>query len=316
MVYRNHTRVTEFILLGFTDYPDLQVPLFLLFLLIYVVTLVGNLGMIALIRIDSRLHTPMYFFLSNLSLLDVGYSTVVAPRMLITFLMDSKTITFNQCVVQFFFFCIAVSSECYLLAAMAYDRFTAICSPLLYSVIMSRRLCILLVVAAYFCGFVNSVFHTSFMFNLSFCHSNVINHFFCDVPPILKLSCSDTFTTDIVHFTTSTVVVASTILIILVSYIYILAAILRINSTEGRRKTFSTCASHLTAVTIFYGTVMFMYLRPNSKFAVEQDKIISVFYTLIIPMLNPLIYSLRNKEVKDALKRTLQRKFAKTDVCQ
>ncbi|XP_066487485.1 olfactory receptor 5AR1-like [Tiliqua scincoides] len=309
MMKKNHTTVMEFIFLGFTDHPVLHTPLFFLFLFIYVLTLMGNLGMILLIRIDTRLHTPMYFFLSNLSLLDVGYSTVIAPRMLVTFTRESQAIPFKECAVQFFFFCIGVSSECYLLAAMAYDRFTAICSPLLYTVIMSRRLCILLVVVAYACGFVNALVQTSLIFNLSFCGSNIINHFFCDVPPILKLSCSDTHITDIVHFTFSTIVVSSTILTILVSYTYILAAILRISSATGRRKTFSTCASHLTAVTIFYGTVIFMYLRPNSNFAVNEDKIISVFYTLVIPMLNPLIYSLRNKEVKDALYRTTQRKF-------
>ncbi|XP_053139850.1 olfactory receptor 1019-like isoform X1 [Hemicordylus capensis] len=310
MVKKNHTSVTEFIFLGFTDHPELQIPLFLLFLLIYAVTLVGNLGMILLIQIDSRLHTPMYFFLSNLSLLDVAYSTVIAPRMLITFVTENKAILFNECAVQFFFFCVAVSCECCLLAAMAYDRFTAICSPLLYTVIMSRRLCILLVVTAYLCGFVNALVQTSLIFNLSFCGSNVIDHFFCDVLPVLKLSCTDAHMTHNVHFTLSSIIVISTVLTVLVSYLYILAAILRIKSTDGRRKTFSTCASHLTAVTIFFGTVAFMYIRPNYKFAVNEDKIISVFYTLVIPMLNPLIYSLRNKEVKDVMKRMIQRTFS------
>lgn len=307
MVEKN-TTVTEFIFLGFTDQPGLQSPLFLLFLFIYIVTLVGNLGMILLIRTDTRLHTPMYFFLGNLSLVDVCYSTVIAPRMLITYLSEIQTIPFKECAVQYFFFCIAASSECCLLAAMAYDHYAAICSPLLYAIIMSRRLCILLVVVAYVCGFVNALVHTILIFNLSFCGSNVINHFFCDVPPILKLSCSDTHITDIVHFIFSTIVVSSTFLTILVSYACILTAILRIYSNTGQRKTFSTCASHLTAVTIFYGTVIFMYLRPNSNFAMNKDKIISVFYTLVIPMLNPMIYSLRNKEVKDALIRTTQRK--------
>nr|XP_060628067.1 olfactory receptor 5B21-like [Anolis sagrei ordinatus] len=307
MVKKNHTTVTEFILLGFTDQPRLRIPLFLLFLLIYLVTLVENLGMIFLIRSDSRLHTPMYFFISNLSLLDVAYSTVITPKMLIALVADRKTIPFNECAVQFFFFCLAVSTECYLLAAMAYDRLTAICSPLLYVVIMSRRLCILLVVGAYACGFLNSLIQSCFIFNLSFCCSNVINHFFCDVPPLLKLSCSDTHTTHIVHFTLSTIVVSSTTLTILISYIFILATIFRINSSSSQHKTFSTCAFHLTAVIIFYGTGAFMYVRPYSHFTMAQDKIISVFYTLLIPMLNPLIYSLRNREVKDALKRISKR---------
>ncbi|XP_060133569.1 olfactory receptor 5AR1-like [Zootoca vivipara] len=305
----NITTMTEFVLLGFTDNQNLQVLLFAVFFLIYMVILVGNLGMITLITIDSRLHTPMYFFLSNLSILDIGYSTVIAPRTLMTFIAESKTISFTGCALQFFFFCIAVSCECCLLGAMAYDRFIAICNPLLYTALMSRKLCNLLVTGSYLMGCVNAAVQTSFIFNLSFCRSNIINHFFCDVVPILRLSCSDTRAIDIIHFTFSTAIVSITILAILVSYTYILVAILRINSAEGRRKAFSTCASHLTAVTIFYGTVAFMYLRPSSKYSMEQDKIISVFYTLAIPMLNPLIYSLRNKEVKEAFKRMVRGKI-------
>uniref|UniRef100_A0A8C8SDW0 Olfactory receptor n=1 Tax=Pelusios castaneus TaxID=367368 RepID=A0A8C8SDW0_9SAUR len=308
MAKGNHTTVTEFILLGFTDNPKLKVIFFVVFLLIYLLILVGNLGMVTLIRTDSRLHTPMYFFLSNLALLDVGYSTVIAPRTLMTFVVESKAISFTGCAVQFFFFCIAVSCECCLLGVLAYDRFTAICSPLLYTVIMSKRFCVLLVLGSYLMCWINATVQTIIIFHLSFCGSNIINHFFCDVPPILTLSCSDTHIIDIVHFIFSTVIVTSTILTILISYVYIVVAILRINSTEGRRKAFSTCASHLTAVTIFYGTGSFMYLRPNSKYSVDQDKIISVFYTLVIPMLNPLIYSLRNKDVKEAFRRIIDKK--------
>ncbi|XP_067406816.1 olfactory receptor 5AR1-like [Emydura macquarii macquarii] len=308
MAKGNHTTVTEFILLGFTDNPKLKVMLFVVLLLIYLLILVGNLGMVTLIRIDSRLHTPMYFFLSNLALLDVGYSTVIAPRTLMTFVVESKAISFTGCAVQFFFFCIAVSCECCLLGVLAYDSFTAICSPLLYTVIMSKRFCVLLVLGSYLMCWINATVQTIIIFRLSFCGSNIINHFFCDVPPILTLSCSDTRIIDIVHFTFSTVIVTSTILTILVSYVYIVVAILKINSMEGRRKAFSTCASHLMAVTIFYGTGSFMYLRPNSKYSMDQDKIISVFYTLVNPMLNPLIYSLRNKDVKDAFRRMIDRK--------
>uniref|UniRef100_A0A8D0GQJ8 Olfactory receptor n=1 Tax=Sphenodon punctatus TaxID=8508 RepID=A0A8D0GQJ8_SPHPU len=304
MAVGNYTRVTEFILLGFTNNPKLQFPLFMVFLIIYLTILVGNICLVTLIQIDSRLHTPMYFFLSNLSFLDIGYSTVIAPRTLIIFIADSKTISFTACAVQFFFFCIAVSCECCLLGVMAYDRFMAICNPLLYTTIMSRKLCILLVAGSYLTGCVNAGVQTIFIFSLSFCGSNVINHFFCDVPPILKLSCSDTHVIDIIHFTLSTVIVTVTILTVLVSYMYILVAIIRINSSEGRQKAFSTCASHLTAVTVFYGTSIFMYLRPSSKYSIDEDKIISVFYTLAIPMLNPLIYSFRNKEVKEAAERS------------
>nr|XP_028561909.1 olfactory receptor 1019-like [Podarcis muralis] len=309
----NLTTITEFVLLGFTDNQSLQFILFILFLLIYLLTLVGNIGMVTLIRIDSRLHTPMYFFLSSLSLLDIGYSSVIAPRTLINFIVESKTISFTGCALQFFFFCIAVSCECCLLGVMAYDRFIAICNPLLYTAIMSRKLCYLLVAGSYLTSCVNAVVHTSLIFNLSFCSSNIINHFFCDVPQILKLSCSDTTVIDIFHFTFSTALILVTILAISISYTYILIAILRISSTEGRHKAFSTCASHLTAVTIFYATGAFMYLRPSSKYSVEQDKIISVFYTLAIPMLNPLIYSLRNKEVKEAFKRLVGGKVVSSE---
>ncbi|XP_048342164.1 olfactory receptor 1020-like [Sphaerodactylus townsendi] len=308
MAETNFTTITEFILLGFSDNQKLQLVPFMVFLLIYLLILVGNIGMVTLISIDSRLHTPMYFFLSNLSVLDICYSSVIAPRSLIAFVAEIKTISFTGCAMQFFFFCIAVSCECCLLAVMAYDRFIAICNPLLYTAVMSKRLCKLLVTGSYLTGCTNAVVQTTLIFNLSFCGSNIINHFFCDVPPILKLSCSDTHVIDIVHFTFSTAIVSVTLLTILVSYTYILIAIIRINSAEGRHKAFSTCASHLTAVIVFYGTAIFMYLRPTSKYSMQQDKIISVFYTLAIPMLNPLIYSLRNKEVKDAFKRLLERK--------
>nr|XP_028561920.1 olfactory receptor 5I1-like [Podarcis muralis] len=207
----NFTTITEFILLGFTDNQSLQFILFILFLLIYLLILLGNIGMVTLIRIDSRLHTPMYFFLSNLSLLDIGYSTVIAPRTLMTFVAESKTISFTGCALQFFLFCIAVSCECCLLGVMAYDRFIAICNPLLYTAIMSRKLCNLLVAGSYLTGCVNAIVQTSIIFNLSFCSSNIINHFFCDVPPILKLSCSDTTVIDIIHFIFATAIVLVTI---------------------------------------------------------------------------------------------------------
>uniref|UniRef100_A0A8C0H236 Olfactory receptor n=1 Tax=Chelonoidis abingdonii TaxID=106734 RepID=A0A8C0H236_CHEAB len=304
----NHTLVTEFILLGFAGNLKLQVTLFVVFLLIYLLILMGNLTLVTLIRIDSRLHTPMYFFISNLALLDVGYSTIIIPSTLITFAARRKVISFTGCTVQFFFFSIAISCECWLLSVMAYDRFTAICSPLLYAIIMSKRFCVLLVLGSYFMSCLNSMVQTAFIFRfLSFCDA-YINHFFCDLPPLLKLSCSDTRIIDIVHFTCATMLVSTTFLIILISYIYIVVTILRINSAKDQRKAFSTCASHLTAITMFYGTGSFMYLRPSSKSSMDQDKIISVFYTLVIPMLNPLIYSLRNKEVKEAFRRIRERK--------
>ncbi|XP_033014689.1 olfactory receptor 1019-like [Lacerta agilis] len=303
MEYTNHSIVTEFILLGFMEHPELWSILFLAFILIYIVTVSGNIGIIILAALVANLHTPMYFFLSNLSLVDIGYSTTIAPRLLMTFLQKNSTIPFTECTVQFFFFCMFATVETCLLAVMAYDRFTAICNPLLYFVAMSKKLCMVLVTGAYICGFVNSAVQTSLIFSLSFCNSNAISHFFCDIPPILKLSCSSTEVANTVHFILCTVIVLATLLIILISYIYIIFAVLQIRSAQGRQKAFSTCASHLTSVTIFYGTIIFMYMRPNSSVSTDEDKIVSVFYTLVIPMLNPLIYSLRNKDVKDAFIR-------------
>ncbi|XP_053223059.1 olfactory receptor 1020-like [Podarcis raffonei] len=303
----NESTVTEFILVGFMDHPDLQVPLFILFLVIYVATLVGNLGIIIVTSVDARLHTPMYFFLRNLSIIDIGYSTAIAPKLLTTFVAEKTAISFKGCTVQFFFLAVFITTEVCLLAVMAYDRFTAICNPLLYFAIMSRKHCTILVVLAYACGLTSSILQTSFIFTLSFCSSNIINHFFCDVPPILKLSCSDTHVTHTVHFVLSTIIALTTFLIVLVSYIAILFAILRISSAQGRYKAFSTCASHLITVIIFYGTIFFMYIRPGSSFPKDQDKIVSVFYTLGISLLNPLIYSLRNKDVKDAFGRTAEK---------
>ncbi|XP_034276307.2 olfactory receptor 5AR1-like [Pantherophis guttatus] len=303
----NQTIVTEFILVGFMDHPELQIPLFIFFLLTYLITLVGNIGIIILTRIDARLHTPMYFFLRNLSIVDVGYSTAIAPKLLTTFVIDHSTISFTGCTTQFFFFAVFVTIEGCLLAVMAYDRFTAICNPLLYFVVMSKKCCILLVITVYVCGFASSTIQTIFIFSLNFCNSNTINHFFCDAPPILQLSCSDTQIAHFVHFILSTAITLTTFLAVLTSYIAIVIAILKISSAQGRYKAFSTCASHLTTVTIFFGTIIFMYIRPGSNFSLDKDKIISVFYTLVISSLNPLIYSLRNKEVKDAFSRMLDK---------
>ncbi|XP_058994959.1 olfactory receptor 5AP2-like [Mustela lutreola] len=297
----NHTTVTEFILVGFGDHPELQCLLFMVFLVIYMITVFGNLGMILLIKIDSRLHTPMYFFLSNLSLVDFCYSSVITPNMLVNFWVENPVISFSGCATQFFFFGSFAGIEGFLLAVMAYDRYVAICKPLLYTVTMSPHLIVLLVLVTYLAGFLNAAIHTGFTFQLSFCHSNVINHFFCDTPPLLKLSCSDTHVNEVVIFAFASFNELSCLLIILISYLYILVAILRIHSAEGRHKAFSTCASHLMVVTIFFGTILFMYLRPSTSYAMDQDKVLSVFYTVIIPMLNPLIYSLRSKEVKTSL---------------
>ncbi|KAG6539572.1 olfactory receptor [Crotalus adamanteus] len=303
----NQTTVTEFILVGFMDYPELQIPLFIFFLLVYLITLVGNIGIIILTKTDARLHTPMYFFLRNLSTVDLGLSTTIAPKLLTTLVIEHSTISFIGCTTQYFFFAIFVTSEACLLAVMAYDRFIAICNPLLYFVIMSKKCCILLVIAAYLCGLVNSTMQTIVIFSLNFCNRNTINHFFCDVPPLLPLSCSDTHTAHFVNFILSIAFGGTTFLTVLISYIAIVIAILKISSAQGRYKAFSTCASHLTTVTIFFGTGIFMYIGPGSNFSLDKDKIISVFYTVVISSLNPLIYSLRNREVKDAVSRMLNK---------
>ncbi|XP_044872360.1 LOW QUALITY PROTEIN: olfactory receptor 1019-like [Mauremys mutica] len=299
----NHSEVTEFILSGLTDRPELQIPLFVVFLLIYVITLVGNGGMILLITIDLRLHTPMYFFLRNLSFCDLCFSSIISPKMLQNFLAEKKSISYSACAVQLYLCIISADVVCLLLAVMAYDRYVAICNPLLYTVTMSRQLCKQLVVGVYAVGFVDSMIHTCFTFRLSFCSSNIINHFFCDIPPLLALSCSDTHINEIVLFAFTCCIQVISFVPVLLSYVYIISTIVHIRSAEGRHKAFSTCSFHLTVVVLFYGIPLFLYLHSPSGYSMDIDKVALVFYTLVIPMLNPLIYSLRNTEVKDALRR-------------
>ncbi|KAM7163301.1 olfactory receptor 5AR1-like [Macrochelys suwanniensis] len=302
----NHSEATEFILLGLNDHPELQVPLFVVFLLIYGITLVGNGGMILLITIDPRLHTPMYFFLRNLSFCDLCYSSLISPKMLMNFLAKRKSISYTACAVQMSLSIAFTDVECLLLAVMAYDRYVAICNPLLYTVTMSRKLCKQLVAGTYAVGVVDSMINTCFTFRLSFCSSN-INHFFCDIPPLLALSCSDTHINEFVMFAFACCIILSSFVTVLLSYVYIISTILQIRSAEGRHKAFSTCSFHLITVALYFGTLLFMYLRPTSSYSMDTDKVTSVFYTLVIPMLNPLIYSLRNTEVKDALRKEMNK---------
>ncbi|EHA97263.1 Olfactory receptor 1030 [Heterocephalus glaber] len=306
---QNYTVVTEFILLGLTDRAELQPLLFVVFLVIYIVTIIGNVTMIILIRSDSKLHTPMYFFLSHLAFVDLCYATNVTPQMLVNFLSKRKIISFIGCMIQFNFFIAFVITDYYVLAAMAYDRYVAICQPLLYGSKMSRCVCVSLVVATYIYGFANGLVQTILMLRLTFCGPNEINHFYCADPPLMVLACSDTY----VKETAMSVVAGSNLTcslsIILVSYVFIFAAILHIRSAEGRRKAFSTCGSHLTAVTVFYGSLFCMHLRPPSETSVEQGKIVAVFYIFVSPMLNPLIYSLRNKDVKRAIRKVIQKEL-------
>ncbi|EPQ19511.1 Olfactory receptor 1020 [Myotis brandtii] len=309
MAAENCTVFTDFILLGLSGRQDVQQGLFVLFLLVYGITVITNLGMILLINMDPSLHTPMYYFLSNLSFCDVCYSSTISPKMLVDFLSEQKNIPYNLCAIQMYFFGAFADVECLMLAVMAYDRYVAICNPLLYTTAMSRSICTQLVTIAYITGLVDSAIHTCFTFRLSFCNSNIINHFFCDIPPLLALSSSDTTINEIVMFTFIGCVVGSSIITVLLSYSYIITTILRMNSAEGRHKAFSTCASHLTAVGIFFGTLFFVYFQPSLSNTMDMNKVASVFYTVVIPMLNPLIYSLRNKDVKGALRKAVGSKL-------
>uniref|UniRef100_A0A8D1DLF0 G-protein coupled receptors family 1 profile domain-containing protein n=1 Tax=Sus scrofa TaxID=9823 RepID=A0A8D1DLF0_PIG len=283
----NHSGVTDFILVGFRVRPELHTLLFLLFLLVYTMILLGNVGMMAVIMTDPQLKTPMYFFLGNLSFVDLFYSSVIAPKAMINFWSESKTIS--------------------LAGFMAYDRFIAICNPLLYSVHMSTRLCTQLVAGSYFCGCISSILQTSMTFTLSFCASRAIDHFYCDDRPLQRISCSDLYVHRMVSFSLCIIIIFPTIIVIVVSYVYIVSTVLKIRSTEGRKKVFSTCSSHLGVVSVLYGAGLFMYLSPDSF--PELSKVASLCYTLVTPMLNPLIYSLRNRDVKEALGKILRGKM-------
>nr|XP_002709178.1 olfactory receptor 8J3 [Oryctolagus cuniculus] len=301
----NLSQVTEFILIGVSERPELQLPLFCVFLVIYGLTVVGNLGIITLTSVDSRLHTPMYFFLRHLAIINLGNSTVIAPKMLINFLVKRKTTSYYECATQLGGFLVFIVSEIFMLAVMAYDRYVAICNPLLYMVVVSRQICLLLVSLTYLYGLFTAIMVSSCVFSVSYCSSNVINHFYCDNVPLLALSCSDTYIPETVVFVSAATNLFFSMTIVLISYFNIVLSILRIRSTEGRKKAFSTCGSHMMAVTVFYGTLLFMYLQPRSNHSLDTDKMASVFYTLVIPMLNPMIYSLRNKDVKAALQRLM-----------
>ncbi|XP_008561666.1 PREDICTED: olfactory receptor 5AL1-like [Galeopterus variegatus] len=307
MAKGNHSTMTEFILLGLTDNPELQTILFGIFLVVYLASVVGNLGLIGLIQISPQLNTPMYFFLSHLAFVDFSFTSSVTPNTLANFLCDDKSITFYACAIQLCCFITFVVCEQYLLTIMAYDRYVAICNPLLYAILMPRKLCIQIVVSSYVYGFTVGLVQAVATFHLSFCDSNVVNHFYCDDVPLVALACSDTRVKELMLLIIAGFNTLCSLVIVIISYVFILFAILRIHSAEGRQKGFSTCASHLTSITIFYGTVIFMYLQPKSSHSLNTDKFASVFYVVVIPMLNPLIYSLRNQEVRNALKRIIEK---------
>ncbi|XP_034500789.1 olfactory receptor 1013-like [Ailuropoda melanoleuca] len=303
---RSNQTVTDFILVGFTKAPVVQLVLFVVFLSVYSLTLVANSTLIILICNDSRLHTPMYFFIGNLSILDLCLTSVYTPKILVTCISEDKSISFAGCVCQFFFSAALGYSECYLLATMAYDRYVAIAKPLLYSQAMSKKLCAFLVTSSFLSGFINSSIITKRTFALNFCSGNVIDDFFCDLLPLVKLACGrkDGYQTVLYIILVSNVIAPS--VLILASYLFIIATILRIRSTQGRLKAFSTCSSHLVSVTLYYGSVLYIYSRPRSSYSLDTDKIVSTFYTVVFPMLNPMIYSLRNKDVKEALNKLIK----------
>ncbi|XP_006179085.1 olfactory receptor 5D13 [Camelus ferus] len=305
----NQSAEVTFILSGFSEYPELQLPLLLVFLTVYTVTVLGNLGVVLTIKLSPRLHTPMYFFLSHLSFADFCYSTVVTPKLLENLVVEDRTVSFTGCILQFFFACMFVVTETYTLAAMAYDRFVAVCSPLLYAAVMSQKRCSLLVAASYSWSVACSLTCTYFLLTLSFCGSNIINNFVCEYSAIVAVSCSDPYISQKVLLVSATFNEVSSLMIILTSYVFIFITVMKMPSTGGRHKAFSTCASHLTAVTIFHGTILFLYCVPNSKSSWLMVKVASVFYTVVIPMLNPLIYSLRNKDVKESVKKLINIKL-------
>ncbi|XP_030741732.1 olfactory receptor 8K5-like [Echinops telfairi] len=300
MGQQNLSIPTEFILMRVTKRPELQFPLFGLLLIIYMITLMGNLGMIILTKVDSRLHTPMYFFIRNLALIDLGNATVIYPKVLASLASNQYAISYYGCAVQMAIYLVCIICVLYVLAAMAFDRFVAICNPLLYNVIMSQRLCHVLVGIPYLISIFQSVFITSKTFTSTLCGTNVVSHFYCDGAPFMLLLCSNAREIELIIITFSGFNVISTLVVILTTYVLILKAIFRMHSTEGRKKAFSTCGSHLTVVVVFYVSLLYMYLQPESAHSSDNEKIASVFYTLFIPTLNPFIYSLRNKEVKNA----------------
>ncbi|XP_021513397.1 olfactory receptor 8B8-like [Meriones unguiculatus] len=305
MVFGNRSFVTEFILIGLTDQPNLQLPLLFLFLLMYMVTMMGNLGLIILIGLNSHLHTPMYFFLFNLSLIDLCYSSVFTPKMLLNFMLSKNIISYMGCMTQLYFYSFFVISECYVLMSMAYDRYVAICNPLLYNIVMSPKICSYLMLGSYLMAFSGAMAHTGFMLKLVFCDANTINHYFCDILPVMQLSCTSTYVNELEVFIVVGINITVPSITIFISYGFILSIIFHISSNEGRSKAFSTCSSHIIAVSLFFGSGAFMYLKPSSAGSMDEGKISSVFYTNVVPMMNPLIYSLRNKDVKVALRKTL-----------
>uniref|UniRef100_G3UAZ5 Olfactory receptor n=2 Tax=Loxodonta africana TaxID=9785 RepID=G3UAZ5_LOXAF len=304
----NHTVTTEFILTGFMGHPDLKILLFVVFFAIYLITMVGNLGLVALIFMERHLRTPMYIFLGNLALMDSCCSCAITPKMLENFFSEDRMISLYECMAQFYFLCLAETADCFLLAAMAYDRYVAICHPLQYHTMMSKKLCIQMTIGSYIAGNLHSMIHVVLLLRLTFCGSHQINHFFCDILPLYRLSCVNPYINELMVLIFSGLLQTFTITIVLISYLCILFTIFKMKSEEGRGKALSTCASHFLSVSIFYGSLLFMYIRPSSFKEGDKDIPVAIFYTLIIPLLNPFIYSLRNKAIINIMKTIMKRK--------
>ncbi|XP_030043950.1 olfactory receptor 24-like [Microcaecilia unicolor] len=305
---RNHSNVTEFLIMGFSEFPELQLPLFTLFLLLYLMAVLGNIIVICIVYADRHLHAPMYFFLANLSLLDICSLMVTVPKLLSVLLKKTNTVPFSECIAQMYCYLVCLEVEYLLLAAMAYDRYVAICNPLHYPVIMNKRLCALLAGASWVTGCLEILPHTISISQFSFCDSNVINHFFCEIIALLKLSCTDTSLIQIFTFGISVLTIFTPFFLTLTSYVFIIYTILKISSKEGKSKAFSTCSSHLTVILLSYGTIIGVYLQPESGNTVKSNKLPTAMYIVTLPLLNPLIYSLRSKELKVALKKAINGK--------
>ncbi|XP_030047867.1 olfactory receptor 12D2-like [Microcaecilia unicolor] len=301
----NVTLVYEFFLLNFPDHPEFQIFLFAAFVVIYMTTILGNLSILIITRLDPHLQTPMYFFLGILAFIDIFYSSASLYNMFISFPSVKKGISYQGCITQLFFVHFLGTTEACLLAVMGYDRYVAICNPLRYTEIMNRRLCVQMVVTIWFIGFLHALLHAMMISHTIFCGPNQINHFICDVNPMLKLSCSSTYVHELLLFYVTGIIVLSCFTCILISYVFIIFTVVKIHSTKGRLKTFSTCTSHLTVVTLYYSSAGIMYMKPNSHYYLAYDWVIAVFYTTVTPMLNPMIYTLRNKQVKMALIQTI-----------
>ncbi|KAM8927151.1 olfactory receptor 5AR1-like [Pelodytes ibericus] len=307
MSRENYTEFRVFIFVGFSEIPEIQHLLFAVFLCIYLTSVLGNASLILVYKFSPDLNSPMYFYLANFSFLEIFYISATVPNMLSGLLAKHNTISFYGCAIQMYCFILLGGTECYMLAAMAYDRYNAICNPLLYSTIMKQRVCIQHIVGSWVIGAVNSLIHTILTFRLTFCNTNKINHFFCDIPPVMELACTDTWVNELVLLVACGCVIVCSFLITMFSYVHIISAVLKIHSTVGRKKTFSTCTSHLIVVCLFYGSAIFMYFRPKSSYVMDQDRLISAMYAVVAPLINPFIYSLRNSNVKVAIKKIVFR---------